>query len=356
MQRVNILLIGFGHVGRALIELLHEQRGRFAGQGFELRILGVATAHGSVYDSHGLELPRLAALAREAQPISDYPWLSTQLRNAPIGELIARNEADIVVELTPTNLEHAEPGLSHVSQALRLGCHVVTANKGPLALCGGELEQLRARTGTELGIEGSVLGGTPLLHLARGALRGQRVLRVRGILNGTCNYILSQMETGLSFADALADAQAKGYAEADPGADVDGLDTLAKTAILAQQFFGRALNLHAVPCTGIRALTAEDVRFGLLQNAHWKLVADLREADGELIAHIGPQLLPAGDPLAQVSGVQNAVAFETDCLDNFTVKGPGAGPRATASAVLADVLRISDLVRAQAPALSRKRA
>lgn len=356
MQRVNLLLLGFGHVARALVGLLHEQRAALLAQGLDLRVLGVLARHGSVYEAQGLDLDQLTALAAAARPLTDYPVHPGQQRGQSAKELLEKAEAEIVIELTPTNLEHAEPGLSHLRLALRLGAHVVTANKGPLALHAAELEVLRRSQGLELGIEGSVLGGTPLLHLARGTLRGQTVTRLRGILNGTCNYILSQMEAGLDFASALADAQAKGYAEADPRADVDGLDTLAKTAILAQQFFGASLDLADVPCTGIRALSTEDIRSGLAQNARWKLIAELAYEDGALKARIAPQLLPASDPLAAVSGVQNAVSFETDCLDSFTVTGPGAGPRATASAVLADLLRIAEGVGQEARAEARKRA
>lgn len=345
MQRVNLLLLGFGHVGRALVALLDQQRAGLQAEGLDLRITGAAARHGSVYDGHGLDLHRLKELATSGKPLTDYPFLTSQIRGATTRQLVAEADADIVVELTPTNLEDAEPGLSHLTEALERGRSVVSANKGPLALYPSRLAKLAQRHQAEIGIEGSVLGGTPLLHLARGALRGQQVQRLTGILNGTCNYILSQMEAGLSFADALADAKAKGYAEADPRADIDGLDTLAKTAILAWQFFGTELSVNSVPCLGIRGLTQADIAAAKQEGKRWKLVAELRRENGALIAQIGPKALSLDHPLASVGGVQNAVCFETDCLDHFTVTGPGAGPKATASAVLADILRIAENLR-----------
>lgn len=354
MQRLNLLILGFGHVARALVGLLHERRAEFLGRGLDIRVLGIVARHASTYDAAGLDLGRLARLQRHER-LDSLPRGLSELRGLTAADLLAKSELDLVVELTPTDLATAQPALDHVSTALKRGLAVVTANKGPSARYGGELDELAARHGAALGLEGTVLGGTPLLHLARGALAGQSVRRIRGVLNGTSNYILGEMERDLAFADALAQAQGLGYAEAEPGADVDGWDTLAKAAILAQQFFGEALDIDAVPTAGIRDLSREDIAAAAAAGMRWKLVAELvRGEDGRLSARVGPQRLEAEDPLARVAGVHNAVCFDTDCLAGFTVSGPGAGPRATASAVLADVLRLAGEIEDRA--LVRKRA
>ncbi|MBI2380188.1 MAG: homoserine dehydrogenase [Gammaproteobacteria bacterium] len=353
MQRLNILLLGFGHVGRAFAALVRERQPEFLALGLDLRLTGIVARHASLFDAAGLDLARLTAQV-PGQSLDSLPRGLSELRGLNAQQLLARGDIDLVVELTPTDLATAQPALDHISWALKRGLAVVTANKGPSARYGAELDALKAAHGGSLGLEGTVLGGTPLLHLARGALAGQTVLRLRGILNGTSNYILSQMEQGLSFDAALADAQVRGYAEAEPSADVDGWDTLAKTAILAQQFFGEALEIDLVPVQGIRALTPADIAGAKARGERWKLIAEIRREDGVLSARIAPQCLAESESLAGVGGVNNAVCIDTDCLAGFTISGPGAGPRETASAVLADVLRLAGELAQEA--LFRKRA
>jgi homoserine dehydrogenase len=224
---------------------------------------------------------------------------------------------------------------------------VVTANKGPGALAGRELQALARSRGVQLRMEATVMAGTPVLSTIRQGLAGARVLGVRGILNGTTNYILSAMAGGQAYSEVLAEAQALGYAEADPSADVEGYDALAKTLILAALAFDRQLSPSQVTRRGISAVSQEQVRAALEQERRIKLVASLRFASTEgaeeapLEARVEPLELPLSDPLARVDGVLNALSIQTDTLPEVTIIGPGAGGIQTAQGLLADLIALN---------------
>jgi homoserine dehydrogenase len=223
--------------------------------------------------------------------------------------------------------------------------HVVTANKGPIALAATELFSLARRQGVQLRVEATVMAGTPVVSTIREGMAGAKVSAIRGILNGTTNYILSAMTTGQSYAEALAHAQAHGYAETDPTADVEGYDAVAKTLILSALVFGRSLPVDAVIRQGITQITQEQVRKAVEQDARIKLIASIRvlppTGGGEpesLEARVEPLALPLSDPLARVDGVTNALSVQADTLPEMTIIGPGAGRIVTAQGLLADMV------------------
>ena len=183
------------------------------------------------------------------------------------------------------------------------------------------------------------MAGTPVISLSREALAGSIVREARGILNGTCNYMLTQMEGGMRYADALAQAQELGYAEADPRADVEGHDAASKAVILAWALFGRSLRLAEMSVEGIAGLDLADVEAARKAGERWKLIATV-DGDG---ARVAPQRLPLSHPLAAVSGVSNALTWTTDALQQVTLVGPGAGAEATGQGLLADLLAIQRL-------------
>ncbi|MFC9420035.1 homoserine dehydrogenase, partial [Bacillus mobilis] len=256
-------------------------------------------------------------------------------------EVIKSSPADIVVEATFTNPPTGEPAVSHVRWALESGKHVVTTNKGPVALHGIELTRLAEENGVRFEYEGSVMSGTPVLRLAKKMFAGLQIEGVQGILNGTSNYVLGQMETGLSLDQAVADAQALGYAEADPTADIEGSDVRLKVAILANELLGADITPQDVTTTGIQGITPDDVVRALGDGKRWKLIGQaVREADGSVAASVGPVSLPASHPLAGISGATNAVSFDTDLLGSVTVSGPGAGRIETAYALVSDIVAV----------------
>ena len=234
-------------------------------------------------------------------------------------------EADVLLEATYTDIKTGEPATGHIKAALERGLHVVTTNKGPLALHYLELARLAAKGKVEFLFEGTVMSGTPVLNLVRETLAGAEILEMQGILNGTTNYILTRMEEGLSYEAALAKAQELGYAEAVPDADVLGWDALAKVTILANVVFGAALKPTDSPCEGITKITAADIAKAKADGKRYKLIGRVWREGGAVKAAVAPRLVDLSQPLAGVMGATNAVAIKTDALGEVTIVGPGAG-------------------------------
>jgi homoserine dehydrogenase len=254
--------------------------------------------------------------------------------------MIARAEADAMVEVTYTDISTGQPASDHVRSALERGLHVTTTNKGPVALRARELLELAEERGVRFLFEGTVMAGTPLLNLIRETLAGARIDEVRGILNGTTNYILTEMEAGLDYATALRQAQELGYAEAVPDADVLGWDALAKVTILANVVFGGALAPKESPCAGITGITPEDIAVARGEGKRYKLIGRVWREGGRVRASVSPALIEVAHPLAGVSGATNAATIATGALGEVTVVGPGAGRRETGFALLNDLLTI----------------
>ncbi|MER6610695.1 homoserine dehydrogenase [Streptomyces sp. NPDC000927] len=342
MTRYDLALIGFGGVNRALAELITERGDALAAElGFGLRVVAITDLRaGSLVRADGIELAPLLAATPSELDFSRMAGGSPDPRNEWV---IREVPADIVAEATFTNPEDGQPALSHVRWALEAGKHVCTTNKGPVALHGRELKELARRHDVAFECEGSVLSGTPVLRTARRMFGGLRVSTVEGVMNGTSNYILGRLESGMAFADAVAEAQALGYAEADPTADVEGHDVQLKVMILAGEVLGTELKRADVPCEGISGITAEDIEAAAAEGLRWKLVGSAtRRPDGTVDARVAPVALPDSHPLAGVSGPVNAVAFHTDLLGTVTVSGPGAGRTETAYALLSDIISIHE--------------
>ncbi|MFC5666326.1 homoserine dehydrogenase [Kitasatospora misakiensis] len=340
MGRYDLSLIGFGGVNRSLAELIAERGDELKAElGFGLRVVAITDLRaGSLVQADGIDLPALLATAPGELDFSRMAGGSTEPRNQ---QVIQDGPGDIVAEATFTNPADGEPALSHVRWALEAGKHVCTTNKGPVALQGPALKDLAARHGVSFEFEGSVMSGTPILRTAEHLLTGLRVTGVEGIMNGTSNYILGRLEAGAAFPDAVKEAQALGYAEADPTADVEGFDVQLKVMILAHQVLGANLRRQDVACEGISQLTPADMRDAASRGLRWKLVGQAtRREDGSVDARVAPAALPADHPLAAISGTTNAVSFHTDLLGAVTVSGPGAGRTETAYALLSDIIAI----------------
>lgn len=255
-------------------------------------------------------------------------------------ELAARPDIDILVEL----MGGADgPALEAVEAALKLGKHVVTANKAMLAKHWKHLFALSKKHHAAIMFEASVCGGIPVIKVLREGLAGNRISRISGILNGTCNYILSAMEQrDIDFAEALKEAQAKGYAEADPTLDVDGWDTAHKLVVLAKLGLSPDVALEAIPVHGIRGVTLDEVRDAKAKGKVIRLVASAeKRSDGGIVMEVAPNLLDAAHPLANVTGAMNAVSIDAKPVEICTLIGPGAGAGPTASAVLADIIDLA---------------
>jgi homoserine dehydrogenase len=344
MKSLRLSILGFGVVGQGLAELLHTKRSMLR-QKYDLDVVLVSVAnsrHGFIYNEEGLDIPILLDLAARRQPLIEHPgvkhWASAL-------EGLRATGGDVLAEATGTNLRDAEPGMSHIREALMQGMHVVTANKGPAALAGESLLALARSKGVQVRLESTVMAGTPVLSTVLEGMAGTSVQAIRGILNGTTNYILSAMAGGREYAEVLAEAQAQGYAEADPTADVEGFDAVAKTLILASLVFGQSLKPEQVHRQGITNISLEQVTKAQAEGKCIKLVASLKlENDlpgAPVVAQVAPVALPLSDPLARVDGVMNALTFTTDTLSDVTIIGPGAGRLQTGQGLLADLIAIA---------------
>lgn len=340
MQPIRLALIGFGNVGKGFTQILIEKGEEYA-EKFQVRFSIVAIndlLHGSAYNPDGLDPATVLRFGAEGINLSDMPEWGNHWDALTT---IARCNADVVVEISYTNLETGQPAISHLRAALENGKHVVTSNKGPVALKYRELSLLAQAKNLQIGVEGTVMSGTPALHLGMDLLAGAGVRRVQGILNGTTNYILTQMESGGSYAEALAQAQQQGYAEADPTGDVEGYDAAGKVAILSALVMDTPLNLEQVERKGITGITSADILSAKAEGQRWKLIGRLEKRQEGVFASVKPVRLPLSHPLAGVNGATNAITYTTDLLGDVTLIGPGAGRLETGYALICDLLWIS---------------
>ncbi len=361
MKPLRLALLGFGTVGQWLAEVLHSRRAWLQQEyGVAVTLTSVGTRHhGLIYRSAGLDIPTLLDLVATQQPLTAHPAVTHW---TDVLEGLQVTGGDVLAEATGATLRNGEPGLSYIRAALAQGMHVVTSSKGPMALAGLELLSLARAQGVHLRMESTVMSGTPVLSTIREGMAGTRICALRGILNGTANSILSDMALGRTYAEALGQAQAQGYAEADPTDDVEGDDTVAKTLILAAAVFGRALAPSQVVREGITTLTREQIQRAVDEGNRIKHVASLRllSLDGRAVsrasaddgtvptrleARVEPVALPLSDPLARIDGLLNAITIQMDTPAEVTVIGPGAGRFQAGQGMLADLIAIAKALR-----------
>ena len=337
--RYDIALMGLGNVNRALVEIVRTQSQRLTAElGFTMRVTAITDLRfGTLVDPNGLDLDAVLAVSGSG----NFSGLTGYTANCDNYEFAHTAPADILVEATFTNPIDGEPALSHVRWGLESGKSVCTTNKGPAAFAGADLKALATQHGVCFEYEGAVMSGTPVIRLASGPLKGVGITGFSGILNGTSNYILGRMESGLSQTDAIKEAQDLGYAEADPTADIGGSDVRLKVTVLTNDLLGVPINPDQVVTEGITGLTPEMITDATCQGRHWKLIGQASRADdGTITASVSPRLLPADHPLAMIGGATNAVMFDTEYLGPITISGPGAGRIETAYALLSDIIAI----------------
>ena len=332
---MRIILVGFGVVGKGVATILGR---RYAEKvkdfGFNPKIVAIADIDGAVINPRGLKPEKLKEIRQMGYPISADPDFGHPGISAL--DVIDSVEAEVVVEVTPVNIKDAEPALSHITTAFKTGKHVVTTNKGPLALAMPALTELADYNNVYLRFSGTVGGGTPMLQFAKRCLAGDKILAIKGILNGTTNYILTEMtQNHVTFQEALANAQKLGYAEREPSMDIDGFDTACKVVILANWILNKKITLKDVDKIGIRDVSLKELDEASIKGNTIKLIGSIDDNG----ATVKPSEIPKSSALC-VSGVLNAVTFFTEFAGEQTLVGRGAGGMETASAVLRDLLDI----------------
>jgi homoserine dehydrogenase len=329
MGDIRIGILGLGTVGSGVVKILESHGAELSERaGCGLRLAAVADPDLS-RSREGLDLARLP-MVTDANDVLEHP------------------EIQIVLEL----VGGLEPARTFILKALGRRKHVVTANKALLAHHGPELFEEARRNQVMLGFEAAVAGGIPLIRAIKDGLVANRVVSAFGIVNGTCNYVLSRMaDEGRDFSEVLKEAQARGYAEADPTLDIEGLDSAHKLQILATLAFRTAVDLKDIYTEGITGVSQQDVVNASELGYRIKLLAIAKASDGGLEARVHPTMIPAGSPLAAVSGVFNAVFITGDNVGNLMFYGRGAGQLPTASAVWSDTVEIARRVAHGIPAL-----
>ena len=329
---MRIILCGFGVVGQSFAKLLESRsEDLYARYGLKPRIVGVFDRKGSANDPSGLDTSKLIDVKKKYGSVNRY---SGAFDNTSGTQNINNLEAEVLIEATESNYKDAEPGMTHIIDAMKRGMHVISVNKGPLALAFPSLMELADYNHVLFRFSGTVGGGTPILDFAKNSLRGERIVSFDGILNGTTNYILTNMANGMSFNDALSDAKQKGYVEADESLDLDGLDAAAKLVILANWIMGMKVTMPDIKITGIRKIDSSDIKRAAEKNCAIKLIASCNK---EL--KVEPKEIAVDDPLC-VSGTLNAISFTSEHSGTQTIIGRGAGGIETASSILRDLIDI----------------
>jgi homoserine dehydrogenase len=335
-RAVNLILIGYGNVGRAFFQLQLKKRALVRRRhGLDIGVFAIVEVDGVVASNKFLDetcLPPGPAAELRRNPL----WKT----NVPLDALFRAKEPGVLVECTPSSLRTGEPGLSHIRTALDSGWHVVTANKGPLVVDFTGLRQKAKENRVALKFGGATAAALPTLDVGLYSLAGAEVESIEGILNGTTNYILTRMAEGMSYRDALRDAQAKGIAEHDPSLDVDGWDTAAKLLLIANAVMGSSFALQDVRVEGIAGLTPETVQNTAKEEETLKLLGRASQKRGQFRAEVTPVALGPGHPLFGVNGTNKGITFFTDTMGTVTVTGGKSDPRGAAAALFKDIINI----------------
>jgi homoserine dehydrogenase len=336
MRHYKLAFLGFGNVGQALARLLLSKRQELVErQGITFQVVGVATSrHGSAISIEGLNLEQALALAESG---SDLGQLTTQ----PVRdnfEFVTACGADILFENTPVNYASGQPAIQHLQAALTNGMHAITANKGPVVHAYRDLTKLAHQHGRKFFFESTVMDGAPIFSLFRTALPGATLLAFRGVLNSTTNMILSRMEMGERFEDAVRYTQQIGIAETDPSGDIDGWDAAIKVAALVNVLMEIPLKPAQVDRTGIREITTADIQSARAKGQRYKLVCSAVRSGDEIQARVAPELVPQSSPLFAVEGTSSMITFETDVLGPLSILEENPGPDTTAYGLFADFL------------------
>ena len=331
-------MLGFGVVGQSFVKLLlSHSTDLYNDYGIKPKVVACADNGGIVTCDQGLDLDRLLNVKKKKKSVAQY---GSAAKPSDILDVVENMDAEVVIELTPTNIVDGEPGKNHIISAMKSGKNVITVNKGPLALEFPSLIELAEYNRIAFKFSGTVGGGTPILEFAKRCLKGDRIVSFEGILNGTTNYILSKMYEGLNFSEALQDASEKGYAEKDPTLDIDGYDAVAKLVIASNFLMNMKSTMKDVTRIGIRDVKPSQVISERKKGNAIKLIAS---CDGKNLV-VKPKPVSMKDPIC-VDGILNAITFRCQHSGQQTIIGKGAGGMETASAILRDLIDIRSTIR-----------
>ncbi|MBS4956356.1 MAG: homoserine dehydrogenase [Clostridium sp.] len=337
---MNIGLIGFGGVGQALIKLLVEKKNYiFEKYNLDIKVKYIIKSDGGIYESNGIDLEEVLGFINKN--LKEHISWRYELG---IEEVIKNNDIDILIELTPTNIETGEPGLTHIKRALESGINVVTGNKGPIILKYKELKEIADKNSVKLKVGCTTGGALPSINGGLYDVAGSEIQGVEGILNGTTNYILSKMAIDeVSYEEALTEAQKDGIAEANPSLDVLGYDTACKIVILANVLMDANIKLEDIEIQGITEVELETIKRLQKENKKLKLIGKVHRKDSMVKAYVRLVEIKEDHPLYFVDYKNKGVYFKTDTLGDISIIGGASGTRNAAASILRDLMLVKGL-------------
>ncbi|WP_294390815.1 homoserine dehydrogenase [uncultured Clostridium sp.] len=337
---MEIGIIGFGGVGQSLIKLLVKKRKYiFEKYNLDIKVKYIVKSDGGIYKANGIDLEELLEFINKNKSIKEHIlWKS----NLSIQEVIKNNDIDTLIELTSTNIETGEPGLTHIKRALESKINVVTGNKGPIILKYKELKEIADKNSVELKVGCTTGGALPSINGGLYDVAGSEIQAIEGILNGTTNYILSKMTNdNVTYEESLKQAQKNGIAEANPSLDILGYDTACKIIILSNVLMDTNIKLEDIEIKGITEVTLEDIEKAKVENKKLKLIGKVEKIDNMIKAYVKPIIINENHPLYFVDYKNKGVYFKTDTLGDISIIGGASGTMNAAASILRDVVLIN---------------
>ena len=337
---MEIGIIGFGGVGQSLIKLLVKKRKYiFEKYNLDIKVKYIVKSDGGIYKANGIDLEELLEFINKNKSIKEHIlWKS----NLSIQEVIKNNDIDTLIELTSTNIETGESGLTHIKRALESRINVLTGNKGPIILKYKELKEIADKNSVELKVGGTTGGALPSINGGLYDVAGSEIQAIEGILNGTTNYILSKMTNdNVTYEESLKQAQKNGIAEANPSLDILGYDTACKIIILSNVLMDTNIKLEDIEIKGITEVTLEDIEKAKVENKKLKLIGKVEKIDNMIKAYVKPIIINENHPLYFVDYKNKGVYFKTDTLGDISIIGGASGTMNAAASILRDVVLIN---------------
>ncbi len=335
-KTVNLILVGFGNVGKAFFQLLGEKPERIRKQyGLDLNLRSIIEVEGGLFSISPIrqnDVPETSPAGLTQNPL----WNPGLVLEAVLKEV----DPGVLVECTPSNIKTGKPGLSHIRTALENGWHVATANKGPLAVDYKGLREKARRNHLALKFSGAAAAALPTIDVGLYSLAGTEILAIEGILNGTTNYILTEMAKGKNYAEALKEAQVKGIAERDPSLDVEGWDTAVKLLLIANSVVGLDLSLKDIEVEGITNVPSQVLEASKKEGKALKLLGKVRREQGDFKPEVSLSAIDISHPLFGVDGPNKGITYFTDSMGAVTLTGGKSDPRGAAAALLKDIINI----------------
>ncbi len=336
---MRIALIGYGRVGKAFLKLIADKNTELYKLDSNIQINYVLNSKGGIYNPTGIDYNDVVNFTDKEGDIIYYTNGGSAELN--FQTILSNKDIDLIIELTPTNKDTGEPGMTHIRKALSSGINIITGNKGPILLAYDELNKIAIKNNVQLAIGCTTGGALPTINAGLFDMAGTQILSIEGILNGTTNFILTEMEkNNLAYKEALLVAQNLGIAETDPSLDVMGWDTASKLLILTNILFKQKKSLDDIFVSGITSITLEDIKQAKSENKKYKLVGKTAFINNQIGMSVGLKELDSNHCLYNVDGVNKAVKYTSDTLGDLTIIGGASSPESAAASIYRDLINI----------------